>query len=369
MNGILKCSGDGTIKNIGDFIQSVAQEQFWDHTDCFVERENLNSFKAEEQTNVIMNAWFMWNPQNFPPSSVINPLFISFHIVPNIASQMLTQEAIKYLKKYEPIGARDTGTRDLLNEYGISSYFSGCLTLTLGERYKSSHHNNNVIFVDPYYEFGGGNNQNIFTRHLKGWFYFFKYRSKIKSIKNKFHCEFHYFYRHWPSLEKNLMVASFYHSYSKMFNDDILQNATYLTHEIPQSKYPTDVDKMQLARKLVKTYASAKLVVTSRIHCALPCLAVETPVIFINSDALQGNSVRSSGRFGGLIELLHVAKWTNRGVCPESDELKTVFRGGKIGMQTVITNLKSYLFLKERLISTIKHWQKGTINYNHRLST
>ena len=110
MNGILICSGTGVVKNIGDYIQSVAQEQFWKHVDCFVERENLNTFTAPERVNVIMNAWFMWKPENFPPSSVINPLFISFHVVPKIASKMLTAQSIEYLKKYEPIGARDIGT-------------------------------------------------------------------------------------------------------------------------------------------------------------------------------------------------------------------------------------------------------------------
>jgi exopolysaccharide biosynthesis predicted pyruvyltransferase EpsI len=38
-----------------------------------------------------------------------------------------------------------------------------------------------------------------------------------------------------------------------------------------------------MAESVLKKYASAKLVVTSRLHCALPCLAFGTPVIFVRS--------------------------------------------------------------------------------------
>ena len=37
-NGLLVCAGSGDVKNIGDYIQSVAQEQFYDRIDTYVER-------------------------------------------------------------------------------------------------------------------------------------------------------------------------------------------------------------------------------------------------------------------------------------------------------------------------------------------
>lgn len=80
-NGLLICAGSGSVKNIGDYIQSVAQEQFYDHVDTYVEREALDTFFSDGKTNVIMNAWFMWRPEHFPPSPSINPLFVSMHIV------------------------------------------------------------------------------------------------------------------------------------------------------------------------------------------------------------------------------------------------------------------------------------------------
>jgi len=53
-----------------------------------------------------------------------------------------------------------------------------------------------------------------------------------------------------------------------------------------------------LAQKRLDEYAQAKLVITSRIHCALPCLAFGTPVIFIHQNL-------ADPRFSGLLEYLH----------------------------------------------------------------
>ena len=43
-NGLLVCAGSGDVKNIGDYIQSVAQEQFYDRIDTYVEERILMSF-------------------------------------------------------------------------------------------------------------------------------------------------------------------------------------------------------------------------------------------------------------------------------------------------------------------------------------
>jgi len=58
------------------------------------------------------------------------------------------------------------------------------------------------------------------------------------------------------------------------------------------------------AYQLMEMYASAKLVATQRIHCALPCVAMGTPVIFINSPVMPGGGgtkTVSSLRTVGLV--------------------------------------------------------------------
>lgn len=74
MNGLLVVPPIcGNKKNIGDYIQSVAQEQYWNYIDCYVEREKFASFYSKEKPNLIMNGWFMWNAEQFPTSDSINP--------------------------------------------------------------------------------------------------------------------------------------------------------------------------------------------------------------------------------------------------------------------------------------------------------
>lgn len=343
--GLLICSGAGKQKNIGDYIQSVAQEQFIGRDYCYVEREKLNSFKSgKKKIKLIMNGWFMWNPENFPPSEDIIPLFISFHIVPSIAQRLLTNNCISYLKRFEPIGTRDTGTKKLLQSHGIDSYFSGCLTLTLGKDYKNEKKDGGVVFVDPYFEFGGNYNANIFVKIGRAIFYSVKYKKQIAAFSQNFNCDHKTrFGRLFPKLERVMMAASFYNSYKLSFSDQVLTRAHYISHTVNQSDFKGDDEKMEYARKLIRQYAKARLIITSRIHCALPALGLETPVIFVNSERLRGGRVRSSGRFGGLIELMHVMEWTPNAMKAITPELSKVMQDNrKIGEKTDISVMTSY---------------------------
>lgn len=356
-NGLLICSGTGKTKNMGDFIQSLAQEQFLPSIDCYVEREKMDEFESTEKVNVIMNGWFMRHPDKFPPSEWIHPLFVSFHIVPRNAKRMLTPEGVSYLKKFQPIGTRDTGTCELLRIHGIDSYFSGCLTLTLGLKYYSQEKNDKIYFVDPYYELGKGKQYSKVVRLLSALWYVVKYQGKIKKINKSFQYEFGVpFRRYWKELGKKLMLASFYHSYSKLFTDEVLFNAEYVTHKVKQSLFKDDDEKMEYARDLLKQYAKAKMVVTSRIHCALPCLGIETPVLFVCSEALEGDNVRSAGRFGGLMELFHTLRWTTKELKDTSDY--GFSKKNKIGIDTVIKNKDDFKKFKEPLIKTVEDFLK-----------
>lgn len=81
-----------------------------------------------------INGWFM-HPKTegnfaFPFADNIRPIFLGMHIN---RPHMLTDEAVAYLKKYAPIGARDYHTADLLVVNGVDAFFSGCPTLSLDE--------------------------------------------------------------------------------------------------------------------------------------------------------------------------------------------------------------------------------------------
>ena len=357
-NGILVCAGEYSLKNIGDYVQSVAQEQFYDRVDCYVERENLHKIQDDERINVIMNAWFMHHPENFPPSSAIRPLFVSFHIVPSISERLLSPEVVSYLKTYEPIGARDTNTKKILERHGIKSYFSGCLTLTLGLKYKSEVHDNTVCFVDPYYELGGRAGLGRYRKYISAFIALLRNYSSVKKMNTRFKAEFRSkIYRLSPSLDKLLHCASFFDAYRKCFDEDMIINAEYILHTVDNTKFHGNDDKMVYARQLLRTYAKARLVVTSRIHCGLPCLGIETPVIFVSSDKLEGSdAVRSSGRFGGLINLFYTMRFTDKGMIFSDKDFQDRICGGKVTGNTRFTNKDDYKPIQESLIQRVKEF-------------
>jgi len=48
-------------------------------------------------------------------------------------------------------------------------------------------------------------------------------------------------------------------------------------------------------RDILATYAGASMVITTRIHAALPCYGMGTPVLFVTGD-------EGEGRYQGLVE-------------------------------------------------------------------
>jgi hypothetical protein len=230
--------------NLGDDVQTIAQMQFIpQNTDTVVvNREHLNH--EERKCIVIMNGWFMHNDKNFPPHPHVTPIYISFHIE---KKGMLSKDALAHYKKFEPIGCRDSHTMNLLLSKGIKAYFSGCLTLTLKNPF-ANFKREKIYIVDA---------------HLT---------SKVV----------------YPWGADHLL--------EKLIPKYIRDQAEYIEHEIPDH---IDKDDMiarhsYVHQHLLSKYAKARLVITTRLHCALPCVAYNTPVI-----VLQQN-LHTDNRFTGL---------------------------------------------------------------------
>lgn len=355
-NGLLVCSPSGTRKNIGDYIQSVAQAQFLDHIDYYIEREKLSEYSFVDSVNLIMNGWFMWAPHNFPPSSCFNPLFISFHIVPKIADELLSEDTINYLKQHEPIGTRDLGTKTLLESRGISCYFSGCLTTTLNYSFrKPSQKKGGIIFVDPYYPIAGTRGTLLdFKGYFRDCYCLVKNFKKVSSFLYSFQNEYWTWYgRISRRFEKRVCASVFYEYYSRLCSDEVLFSAKYCTHNIPSSKYQSQEEWLSAAQNLIALYSHADYVITSRIHCALPCLGVETPVIFILSDSLSQGKLRSGGRFGGLLSLMNVLIFGKQ-FTPSSDSMKRLLSLGKLTRHSLFNNPDEYKSYRDSMISKVK---------------
>ena len=301
---------DGIIsgwKNIGDYVQSLAAAQFMPRIDEYYDKTADDT--GTDTIKMIMNAWYIWNPEKFPLSPRIIPLPISMHISPICAEKLLSLDSvIQWFKKYMPIGCRDKETELFLKNKGIDSYFSGCLTLTLGNKFKFNGKRKGLIFVDPY--IASIKKELSFSDVAKSLLFGILHLKTFSTVLKKMH---HYYcIGRLVIVKKILYSAIFLKTYSKLFSLNELAGAQYISHMVKVgegSSLKTEEDKMTYAEKLIKKYSESELVVTGRIHCALPCLGLETPVVFTVGQALEDGSDKSSaGRFGGLIDFFHVAK-------------------------------------------------------------
>lgn len=232
-------------ENVGDEIQTIAAMQFLPKVDKFVDRERLNEFNSSKKHKIILNGWFMHRPEHWPPSPNLDPLLISFHLTRDAhagfnklmippPSTILCESGREYLKKHSPIGTRDLDTLKQLQESGIDAYFSGCLTLTLQP--------------PP----GIARKEIVYAVDID------------EDLRNHFEIKY------------GIPIIPLTH---RCVVDDI-------------------ATRFEFAQSLLRRYAEARAVITSRLHCALPCLALSTPVLFVEN-------ATDSYRFDGLRDLLH----------------------------------------------------------------
>ena len=262
--GVLGFSGS---KNIGDYIQTKAVIDILKTQNIkILDREKLNNYKGN-RIKTIVNGWFMESPENWPPSNKIHPLFISFHINPSVKDTFTNQDSINYFKKYEPIGCRDYYTRDLLLEHGINAYFSSCVTLGVERKNYLMKQPEGIIVIGafdrlkPYLDYKSS---------LKFLLSFFKYPLRFFNYKIKV-------YRFNKYLKKQKFKI-------KQFD------------QITKKPIDSHSKGIQLAENMLQKIAESKIIITSRIHSALPALAMGLKVIFINEGLEHRNhKMRLSG--------------------------------------------------------------------------
>lgn len=229
--------------NLGDEIQSIAARRFLPRVDRMIHRDTLRLPRwTRRPCRLIMNGWFTHHPEHWPPHSAIQPLLLSFHLSDQMtgygfsaAEALVVGENAAWLRAHGPVGARDEWTLSLLRRNGIDSWFSGCLTLTLQRP---------ADLAPPGYVVLNDLDDEI-VRHAR---------------------------RH-----TSLPVLETTH----------VDRTTRSTRR-----------RFKRAEALLRLYAGATFVVTSRLHCALPCLAMGTPVLLVLPAV-------PSRRFSGLSRLVH----------------------------------------------------------------
>ncbi len=207
---------DGQAVNLGDNIQSVAAEQFLPRLDARFDRDHLNAV-LDDRYLIILNGWFPAPLINWPPSESVVPVFFGFHLETDPSGPVISDTNLAYLKRHEPIGCRDRETTRRLAELGVQTFYSKCLSLTFPRREKPPEHGKVfLVDVDP------------------------------------------------------AMVPI----------PEPLRRDTETVSHLLSFPYPDEL-KVEVSRYLLDRYRNdARLVITSRIHCAMPCIAMGIPVVF-----------------------------------------------------------------------------------------
>lgn len=359
-------------KNIGDYIQSVAARQFCENADEYVQQEEADSYYPEDKRKIklIMNGWFQWRAENWPPSEYIFPLLISMHISPLKEKEILTKEGIEFLKKYSPVGCRDIGTKKMLERVEVPCYFSGCLTLTLGKKYfVPPDQRKGIFFVDPFFdvpeliaEVNGRKRINIKQILSIGLYYLF-HRASINQLAQK---DFFADYLPTGFLDRKrnkyrayYKATLFYKLYTKKFDRELLLQAEYITHWIDVDMKSDNDDKLlNIAEALVRKYASARMLVTSRIHAGLPALGLETPVVFVATEKVVSEKweFNTPGRLDGLLELFRVYGIKNGKFDTNDIVLKEI---KMIDEKTKFGNKTEWKCLARKLIEECENFMNG----------
>ena len=239
--------------NVGDDIQSLAAEQYLKNSPLWWPKQELGLYKGEDRS-FISNGWFMHNADHWPPSSSLNPLYVSLHINENAKDIMLTVEGIEHLKEKGPIGCRDSNTVQILQDKDIPCYFSGCLTTTLKRsEFSQSNERSGIYVVDILYKLPHSQDApEAFSQKAK---------KIVKEIVS-------------PPIYRDDLIT-------KILSPSLIEKANSIPHSLSLGDGSLEF-RLAYAKTVLQKYADAKLVITSRIHCALPCLAFGTPVIFVN---------------------------------------------------------------------------------------
>ncbi len=174
-----------------------------------------------------MQGWFAHSYHFLPPRNIL-PIFVGTHFTEHIQKYLLYLLAC-YPRYFDnkTIGCRDLYTLEFCQKLGLKSYFSRCLTLTLPKRTPNPSQNK-VFFV---------------------------------GLDDKF----------LPFIPRDIKAKA-EHINQQGYMPDTLISAHFF----------------DTAKTLLMRYKNeARLIITSALHCASPCVAMGIPVIFCRQNDEQ----------------------------------------------------------------------------------
>lgn len=209
-------------RNIGDEVQSVAVERLLPRVDRRVAREGLASV-TDGPVAVVLNGWFGPNRLTWPPHPSVRPVFFGFHVTNKYdsVSRIVREDLRPYYERFGPIGCRDSATRSLMEGIGVEAVTSWCATMTLDRRPERM-----------------------------------------------------------PSAQKVFLVNADY----VPVPPHLRKVGVSISQQVQATLRPST--KRAMAEDLLEMYRTeARLIITTKIHCALPCAAMGIPTVFIGDSA------------------------------------------------------------------------------------
>jgi Exopolysaccharide biosynthesis protein len=236
--------------NLGDNIQTIAALQYLPRVDYWVDRDT-GANSSSKKLIVIYNGWFnefFWRtlPEN------IDPIFISFH---------LEYETHSNEKDYENLFEKHSASRNVENFKRMKGIV-GCRDIYTMNYLRSND-------INSY--FSGCLTLTLDTPKVSK-------TDRVLVVDVDITIP-------WIKCIKN----------------------TFARSQITNSK--TNEEKLKEAEELLKDIASSRLVITSRLHTALPSIAFKVPVIFVNKNM-------EDCRFEGLVDKI---PFTTGEKCPIED--------------------------------------------------
>lgn len=291
--------------NIGDDIWAYAQSLFYPHIDYLIDNTSVYKFRSENDEDVATIIGAFVEPRNyewcfFPPSNII-PFFVGAYFRSTMWEFLQNEQMIRYMKEFAPIGTRTTTITKFL-DLGIDAYYSGCITLTLPEMEKKD---------------GGG-----FICLVDVPEYVEDY------VKKK--------------VGSNVEIKIITHDLPNLGKEIFLKHRELSIEE-----------RFEKVRELIQVYADARCVVTSKLHCALPCLTQHTPVLLTLPKDGCG-IVDMYERMHCFFELFHMCWYED-------------FRNGSVeyDFKNPPDNPNTYLHYRESLIERISKFisdcEKGSV--------
>lgn len=119
--------------NLGDDLQTLVASHLVPRQTGFIHRESIWRRQLPGRVRVLMNYWFTSGRLLLPPHASVAPVYHGFSMG---KPAMLARGWQKNLERSQPIGCRDTSTVELLRSAGIDAYWSGCITMYLGRWYR-----------------------------------------------------------------------------------------------------------------------------------------------------------------------------------------------------------------------------------------